>query len=170
MQWEISGFHPGIASHSYLSVTQHELQANSSVYTEGKWLIVHYVASVISDPNKNLLWVWHQEWQQRTDSERAPVPKPRPLPQQLSFSETSLAPHLWQQQENAKSPSRKCFLKMEIPLHYQILQRVCVTRRRRDKLPFNHSPWSVSWWAEPLPKSWLKTIFSHWNQYYLLEK
>lgn len=36
MQWEISGFHPGIASHSYLSVTQHELQANSSVYTEEK--------------------------------------------------------------------------------------------------------------------------------------
>lgn len=50
------------------------------VYTEGKWVIVHYVASAISDPDENILWVWHQEWQQRTDSERAAVPKPRLFP------------------------------------------------------------------------------------------
>lgn len=53
MQWEISGSHPGTASHSCLSVTQHELQAKSSVYTEGKQVTVHYVASLISDPDEN---------------------------------------------------------------------------------------------------------------------
>lgn len=53
MQWEVSGFHAGPASHSCLGVTQHELQAGSSVYTEGQRGIVHYVASLISDPDEN---------------------------------------------------------------------------------------------------------------------
>lgn len=64
----------------------------------------------------------------------------------------------------------KVTLKMEMSLHYQILQTVCVTRRRSDKQPFNHSPRAVSWWGEPLPKSWLKTSFSHSDHYHLLEK
>lgn len=85
VQWEISAFHPGTACPTAACVTQHKLQANSSVYSEAKRVIVHYVASVISDPNESMSLTSRMT----TDSERAPIPKPCLFPQQLSFSDSA---------------------------------------------------------------------------------